>query len=212
MELPLLCTEGLYVCIALSVAAIIGWIFIRPLFYITLAFFLFAAFFFRNPDRRCPPAALDSHLVISPADGTIIEVSNDTLDYKEYATRISIFLSIFDAHVIWAPMAGEIESMRYTPGIFTFAFLPKSAKENERHEVVIKAHNGKKIMLRLIAGTIARRISCWTHEKEFITSCQKIGMIRFGSRVDILVPRKTNIFVKEGDYVRGGESIIGQLI
>ena len=187
-----------------------GWFVWSPLFYAACAFLLFSFYFFRNPDRICPEALHNTNIIVAPADGKVIAVTKDVLDAHEYATRISIFLSPWDVHVNWTPISGIIESISYRPGSFTLAYLPKSAIENERNELVILSDNGEKIMMRQIAGTIARRISCWVTPKEKVAVCQKIGMIRFGSRIDLFLPKNVRILVKKDEQVWGGQTIVAE--
>ncbi len=208
--LPLLFTDSIVVLITTLSLMAFGWLVWPPLFYAACAFLLFSFYFFRNPDRICSDALHNANIITAPADGRVIAVTKDVLDAQEYATRISIFLSLWDVHVNWTPIAGTIESISYRPGTFSLAYLPKSARENERNELVLLSDNGEKIMMRQIAGTVARRISCWVTLKEKVAVCQKVGIIRFGSRVDLFLPKNVRILVKEGKQVRGGETIVAE--
>ncbi len=210
MKLSLLFTDGIVVLITTLSLMALGWFVWLPLFYVASAFLLFSFYFFRNPDRICSEALPNANVIIAPADGRVIAVTKDVLDAHKYVTRISIFLSLWDVHVNWVPIAGTIESISYRPGTFTLAYLPKSAVENERNELVILSDNGEKIMIRQIAGTVARCISCWVTQKEKVTVCQKVGMIRFGSRVDLFLPKNVRILVKEGEQVWGGQTIVAE--
>ncbi|EKD48988.1 MAG: Phosphatidylserine decarboxylase proenzyme [uncultured bacterium] len=212
MQFPLLFTDGIHVLLITIVALISGFIFWRPLFYSAFIFLIFSFYFFRNPARCNPDALHNPHLILAPADGKVIAVTHDTLDAQEYAYRISIFLSVWDVHINWTPIAGTIESIHYRPGTFTLAWLSKSAQENERNELQIKSDNGNSILVRQIAGTIARKISCWVKPHERLEVCQKIGMIRFGSRVDLFLPAHVKILVAEGDRVVGGATVVAEFM
>lgn len=210
MRFSLFLTEGFVVFVITAAAMLLGLFFWSPLFYGATIFLLFGFYFFRNPMRCNSEALKDFNLILAPADGKVIAVTNDTLDAKEYAHRISIFLSVWDVHVNWTPIAGTIEKITYRPGTFTLAWLPKSAEENERNELMIMSDNGNRVQVRQIAGTVARRISCWVMPNERVSACQKIGMIRFGSRVDLFLPADVKILVKEGDHVSGGQTVVAE--
>src|ERR1700722_7698991 len=152
----LLWTHGTYIIIAISIIAVLGLLFWRTAFWGALLFFCFSFYFFRNPERSCEQAINDQAVLICPADGMIVDVKYNTGNNLEsYAQRVSIFLSLFDVHVQWTPMSGTIENIKYKPGDFTFAFLPKSSERNEHNDVVIHNQFGT-IMVRQIAGTLAR--------------------------------------------------------
>ena len=167
----------------------------------------FSFYFFRNPDRLLPE--IDSLDIISPSDGKVIDIAYN-LDNPEYAQKISIFLSPLDVHVNWIPIDGEIEKVEYKSGTFAFAFTPKSSELNERNDIVIKDNKSRKVLVRQIAGTIARKIVCWIKNKEQVKLGQKYGMIKFGSRVEIFLPKDVEIKVKLSDRVIGGKTIIGK--
>ena len=112
----------------------------------------------------------------------------------------------------WAPVAGIIEHITYRAGTFSLAYLPKSSVYNERNDIVIRCPDRSTVLVRQIAGTVARRISCWVHESQPITRCEKIGMIRFGSRVDIFLPRHVVVTAHLGDCVKGGNTVIGYVM
>ncbi len=210
MQIPLLITQGTVVFCITILAIAIGFFYSRVAFYGALFSLLFSFYFFRNPDRINEKAVRNSNLIVAPADGKIVAVTRDTLDASQYAYRISIFLSIFDVHVNWTPIAGTVENIAYRPGTFTLAWLDKSAKENERNDVTILSDNGDQVMVRQIAGAVARRINCWVAPNQVLKVGQKIGMIRFGSRVDLFLPENVRIMVKEGQCVRGGDTIVAE--
>ena len=201
-----------------------GWPFIIPLMLITVLLFafgwknvgwvslaltLFILFFFRDPDRSVPQG---KDVVVSPADGKVIVVKDIyEPDYlKQDVKQISIFLSVFNVHVNRAPCGGTIETVRYNPGRFHVASVDKASLDNEQTAVVIT--NGKyKVLVRQIAGLIARRIVCYAKPGDTIKTGERYGLIRFGSRVDIFLPKEAELKVKVGDRIKGARDIIGVL-
>lgn len=207
----LLWSEGIYIVYAILGAGFIGFFFFRPLLYLALCFFAFSFYFFRNPERTCPQAQQDSSVLICPADGTVVDIQySKTNSLEGYAQKVSIFLSPIDVHVNWVPMNGRLQAVTYKPGTFTMAFLPKSSELNERNDIIITQDGTKKILVRQIAGTVARRICCWVHQGEILHAGQKFGMIRFGSRVDILLPENVTLAVGVGQKVVGGQTVLGR--
>lgn len=204
----LIFTQGKYILL-FALIAIIGSYFLSfILFAITLGFLLFAFYFFRNPDRVNYEALTDDSLLISPADGKVVAIEQG--DFEGFTQRVSIFLSPFDVHVNWIPVSGVIEKQIYRPGKFAVAFAPKSSEINERNDILIRDAKGRSILVRQIAGIIARRIIWWVKEGDHMKSGQKYGMIRFGSRVDILLPKQVDIQLIVGQRVYGGQSIVGR--
>jgi len=162
--------------------------------------FVFVAFFFRNPPRSIPG---DPSLIVSPADGKVVR-----LEKVGNVTRMSIFLSLFNVHVNRSPIAGRIEAVEYKPGKFLVAFNDKASTDNERNIVMVR--NGKTtIVFTQIAGIVARRIVFWKKPGDQVGKGELVGLIRFGSRVDVLFPAGTEVTVKVGDRVRGGSTSIG---
>ena len=200
-----------------------GFIFILPLLIITVLMFLisfywataifglgflFVTWFFRDPERRIPN---EPNVIVSPADGKITEIvtENEPINGK-LCKRVTIFLSVFNVHINRVPIGGTIEDIRYNPGKFLAAFNPKASMDNEQNIILI--NNGRThIFVKQIAGLIARRIVCWPKKGDYYESGQRYGLIRFGSRVDILLPENTKLSVACGDKVSGGKSIIGYL-
>ncbi len=208
----LIWTEGAQILLVTLLCGLGAFLFYRPLLYVVVAFLVFTFYFFRNPERVCPQAHTDATILVCPADGKVVAVDYDPLGALEgaYTYKVSIFLSPFDVHVNWSPVAGTIERVVYKPGTFTLAFLPKSSLLNERNDIYIKAPHGQSLVVRQIAGTVARRICCWVQPHDAVTSCSKIGMIRFGSRVDILLPKEVDLQVSIGQRVYGGQTILGR--
>lgn len=195
-----------FVISCLITIVIIPFYTILGILFLILSIYIF--YFFRDPIRAIP----DEDVVVSPADGvvTFIGESNCPLennsDINKYK-KISIFLSIFDVHVNRMPIEAKIEKIDYIPGKFLNATLDKSSKENERNIIYFKKNNENFYVIQ-IAGLIARRIVCNIKNNQKIEKGQRIGIIKFGSRVDLYLPKNYNILVTEGQRVVGGETII----
>jgi phosphatidylserine decarboxylase len=201
-----------------------GWPFIGPLALITALLFafglrttgyvflvltLFVLFFFRDPERDVPAGR---ELVVSPADGRVIVVKDVyEPDYlKQEVKQVSIFLSVFNVHVNRAPLGGTVETVKYNPGKFHVASVDKASTDNEQTAMVIS--DGKhRILVKQIAGLIARRIVCYARPGDTVVAGERYGLIRFGSRVDIFLPRDADLKVKIGDRLTGARDVIGVL-
>ena len=174
---------------------------------------LFTLFFFRDPERRQDTD--DSEAVLTPADGRILEVlrldGNDN-PLGQTAVKVSIFMSIFNVHVNRIPIGGTIEKITYHPGKFFSANLDKASKQNENNKVTLTTEDSKRIVFVQIAGFIARRIACWVKEGDHVSTGQRFGLIRFGSRLEVYLPANSRIAVQAGQHVKAGETIIGYLI
>jgi phosphatidylserine decarboxylase len=203
----LLFKDGKFIALFTILFAILAFISFNPLLILVIGFFLFSLYFFRNPNRVCSEYKQDNSILICPADGKIVDVSQG--DFEGYKQKISIFLSPLDVHVNWLPMSGSIKEINYRPGKFIVAFAPKSSDINERNDIIIENQNGT-ILVRQIAGFVARRICCWIKTNDTVIAGQKYGMIRFGSRVDILLPKNVEIVLSIGDRVEGGKTILGR--
>ena len=164
--------------------------------------FAFVAFFFRNPPRKI---SADPRVIVSPADGKVVR-----LERVGNVTQMSIFLSLFNVHVNRSPIAGRIQAVDYRPGKFFAAYNPAASRENERNIVMVS--DGRiNIVFTQIAGVVARRIVFWRKVGDEVGKGELVGLIRFGSRVDVLFPAGTEATVKVGDRVHGGSSQIGLL-
>lgn len=174
-----------------------------------LLFLLFTLFFFRNP-KRIPPEGDD--LLLAPADGKVISISRvrENAYIKGEATQISIFLSPLDVHVNWVPAAGKIEYLKYHPGLYLVAWHEKSSTLNERSEFGLLHPSGTKIFFRQITGFVARRIVYDLNEGDVTVAGQRFGMMKFGSRMDIIVPDNVKLSVKTGDRTKGATTVIGR--
>ncbi|MGH9535996.1 MAG: phosphatidylserine decarboxylase [Terriglobales bacterium] len=206
--------DGIYYCVGAWVAAALvayfaSWGWGVPL----LVLGLFALYFFRNPAREIP-AAPDA--VVSPADGRVTHVENLPADSplgREFAHRISIFLSIFDVHVTRAPAAGRVVAAEYRRGRFHSALSPAAAAENEQNLVRLAAgaQGETQLAFAQIAGLIARRIVFWPRPGEQVARGQLVGLIKFGSRVEVFLPAEAVIAVTVGQRVRGGATLLAHL-
>lgn len=209
MGIPI-ASEGLKLIIPLAVLTMVlfllGWVIVGAA---GLILTLFMIFFFRNPRRTAPQG---DHLVVSPADGKVVavkDVREDDYTHQD-VKRISIFLSIFNVHVNCAPVRGTVESIDYKPGKFHIAAVEKASLENEQTSTVIVGHRCK-ILVRQIAGILARRIICYVKPGDVVEKGECYGLICFGSRVDIFLPENSEIRVKVGDRVKGARDIIAVL-
>jgi phosphatidylserine decarboxylase len=186
-----------------------GWI-----FYILLAGSIvllgFFTQFFRNPKREL---TLDESLVISPADGKVVVIAQvfEPEYLKTECLQISVFMSPFNVHLNRVPISGELEYYKYHPGKYLVAFHPKSSLLNERNTSVIRNPAGQKILVRQIAGAVARRICFYLKQGQAVKQGQDLGFIKFGSRCDIFLPLNTEIKVKMNQAVKGGISVLAEL-
>lgn len=168
-----------------------------------LAAFVF--YFFRDPERVIPsgPGA-----VVSPADGRIVVITDED-NAGRPGKRISIFLAIWNVHVNRSPAAGTILKMDYRPGKFLAAMLARASAENEQNVISLSTAAGE-MVFKQIAGLIARRVVCWKKAGDVVQRGERIGLVRFGSRVDLWVPRDAEILVALGDNVKGGSSVLAR--
>ena len=171
---------------------------------------IFSLWFFRDPERTPPPG--DS-AVLSPADGTVIEITRVDADpfLNREMQKISIFMSVFNVHVNRAPVSGRVERVSYRPGKFLVASLDKASSDNERNAVVMTPDGGEPIVVVQIAGLIARRIACWVQSGDEVVRGQRFGLIRFGSRLDVYLPPAALVEARIGEKVAAGRSILGFL-
>jgi phosphatidylserine decarboxylase len=184
------------------------WLFGSALLFGILT--LFTTFFFRDPDRSFEKSA---GILVSPADGKVIDIRTGTgHPYLEGEyTKVSIFLNVFDVHVNRIPASGVIDYVKYNPGKFFAAFEDKASELNEQTEIGMTTESGHKIMFKQIAGLIARRIVCRVSQGDKVEAGIRFGLIRFGSRTELFVPKGTELRIKVGERVVGGETIIGRL-
>jgi len=185
-----------------SIAVLLLWFGPKWSGFLFLGLTLFVGLFFRDPDRSIP---VDEAVIVSPADGKIVKISSES----DGTQRVSIFLSVFNVHVNRSPIAGKIESIRHVPGKFKVAFDERASVENEQNVWVI-GNDSQKVRFSQIAGVLARRIVCWKKPGDQVVKGERIGLIKFGSRVDIFLPKNVALEIALGDRVKGGNSIIGR--
>lgn len=205
--------EGYLFVFGFAVATLVLWWMWSPLGWLGLIATLWCAYFFRDPARVTP---VRSDLVISPADG-VVSFADFAAPPPELGLgmaplqRVSIFMSLFDCHVNRAPVQGRVAQIVYHPGLFLNADLDKASEDNERNAFVIATATGQRIAVMQIAGLVARRIVSFAREGEAIAAGQRIGLIRFGSRVDIYLPEGTRPLAAEGQSAIAGETVLADL-
>lgn len=182
-------------------------------FLLVLSLFVvtFTFYFFRDP-KRTPPLDSDN-LILAPADGKVVLVEevDDELYLFSRAQKVSIFLSPLNVHVNRIPANGTIEFVRYVSGKYLVAWHPKASELNERSEIGLLHPTGSKVLFKQIAGFIARRVVYHVQTGDRVAAGDRFGIVKFGSRMDVLVPMSARIHVQVGDRVRGGETILGSL-
>jgi len=194
--------DGIYYALALSAGGAAVWYLTKPVFAAPLfVLALFCLYFFRDPDRTIP----DGPVAVSPADGKVVAIRAD----QSAPVRISIFLNIFDVHVNRAPVAGRIAKVEYTKGQFLVASREIASSQNERNLVTIQGQDTC-VSFSQIAGLIARRIVFWKKPGDQVAKGERVGLIKFGSRVDVFLGPEWEIAVKEGEHVQGGSSILAR--
>jgi len=205
--------EGHKFILGFGVAALILFLLAPPLGWLGVIATLACAYFFRDPERVTPQRP---GLVVSSGDGKVVSIGTVPAA-KELAlgdalfTRVSVFLSVLDVHVVRAPVAGRVVHSAYVPGKFLNAELDKASEENERRAMVIETPAGEKIGVVLIAGLIARRIVTFASEGDSVAAGERIGLIRFGSRVDVYMPAAAEVLVAAGQTALGGETVLAEL-
>lgn len=203
--------EGYPFIAVFAVLTLISLFFIRPqwLSLIPLVLTFFMLFFFRDPDRA---TIRGKELFYAPADGKVILIRETTEDelLKDKAIEVSIFMSAFDVHINRAPCDGIVKEVEHYPGRFLAAFKEEASKANEHISMLLKSEHGN-IMVRQVAGLMARRAVCRVKPGDLLKQGQRYGLIKFSSRVDIFMPLNTVIKVKLGDKVKAGETIIGRI-
>ena len=188
-----------------GLAGLLGW---TGIGYALLGLSLFVAFFFRNPPRLLPG---DERTVVAPADGRVLEAGEIERPDGTKARRVGIFLSIFDVHVNRVPVAGRVVAVERGGEKHLAAFNRRAEAENVRCEMTLETERGERVGVAQIAGLIARRIVCHPRPGEWIARGARYGLIRFGSRTDVVLPMDAELRVRRGERVRGGSSVIAQL-
>jgi len=196
--------DGYYYGLAsLAVALLLGWLTVPALAVIPLLLGAFFLWFFRDPERQIPAEA---GAIVSPADGKVTDVSALTFSGESY-TRISIFLNVLNVHVNRSPISGTITDVTYKRGKFGNAMGAISAEENEQNIITVRGEVGT-VIFKQIAGLIARRIVFKLKTGDTVACGQRVGLIKFGSRVDVILPAVAQIRVSVGDHVSGGSSLL----
>ena len=205
-----------------AVCLLIWWLFYRMLVnesgvallwggtIFLLLFWFFIVAFFREPRRV---RIHDADLVFAPCDGRVVvtEVVKETEYLQEEMLQISIFMSITNVHMNWVPVGGTVEYFKYHPGRFLVAWHPKSSTENERTKTVVKMPTGQRVLFRQVAGLIARRIISYMKVGNPVEQNSVCGFIKFGSRIDILIPKESELLVEIGDPTVGSQTPIARL-
>lgn len=197
---------GAFILILLSVSIIFGNIYLEIAFSILV---IANIFFFRDPERKIPSG---KNIVISPADGVVKNIDNVYNVYlKEKCVQITIFLNIWDVHVNRAPIGGIVKKITYTPGTF-FAAYRKKSKDNEKNAIFIENQICGVIFIQSV-GILARRVKCWLKENETVAIGQRVGIMMYGSRADVIIPERCvkAVNIKVGDRVKAGETVIAVL-
>ena len=193
--------DGIYYALGLAAGgAVVAWL-IGPIFAVPFAVLaLFCLYFFRDPDREIPPGPV----AVSPGDGKIVAIK----EISPAATRISIFLNVFDVHVNRSPIGGTIVDVKYHKGAFLVASKEEASAQNEQNTVTVEAADGTRVIFKQIAGLIARRIVFNKKIGQKIEAGERVGMIKFGSRVDVVLGPEWLITAAPGQRVQGGASIL----
>lgn len=176
-----------------------------------VAIFMFFLNFFRNPKREF--IDFEDGMIIAPADGTVVisEPAEEQFYFKDKRFQVSIFMSVLNVHANWYPTRGKVVYYTHNDGRFMAANLPKSSTENERSTIVIELENKAQILLRQVAGALARRIVTYSREGDECRENQQLGFIKFGSRVDLYLPMDSEILVKVGDKTTGNQTVIARV-
>jgi phosphatidylserine decarboxylase len=175
-----------------------------PAVLLPLGLLVFTLYFFRDPQRSIPH---DAAAVICPADGTVMDVEEMDDPFVGRARRLSIFMSPFNVHVNRSPIAGVVASITHTPGLKVAAYLKGDLTARERNRIEVLG--SLKIAVEQYAGVVARRIVCWASQGQRLEAGERIGMIKFGSRVDVIAPLNVRFVVSKGQAVRAGETVVG---
>jgi phosphatidylserine decarboxylase len=202
-----------FIAIFAAVTLLLFWLHLGPLAWIGAILTLWCAYFFRDPERVTP---LREGLVISPADGRISAIEDVIppveLDLpREPVTRISVFMNVFDVHVNRSPLDAAIRRIAYVPGLFLNADLDKASLDNERQALTLERTNGQRIGVVQIAGLVARRIVKFVDNGEHLAAGQRFGLIRFGSRVDVYLPKGVTAMACIGQRAIAGETVLADL-
>ena len=193
--------DGIYYALGFTAGGLLVSYLSRPVFGLPLFILaLFCLWFFRDPDRQTPAGPY----AVSPADGKVVVVTPEN-----GGTRISIFLNVFDVHVNRTPIPGRITKVQYQPGKFLVASKPEASTENEMNTITVEG-GGSTVVFKQITGLIARRIVCWKKPGDTVAAGERVGLIKFGSRVDIQLGPEWEIAVQVGQRVSAGSTILAK--
>ncbi len=193
--------DGIYYALGLLAGGALTGYLTKPAFSIPFVILaVFCLWFFRDPDRAIPPGPV----AVSPADGVVVAIKPEG-----EKTRVSIFLNVFDVHVNRSPIAGKITKVEYKTGKFLVASKPEATTDNEQNFITVEG-NGTKIVFSQIAGLIARRIICYKKAGDVVEAGERVGYIKFGSRVDMFLGPEWTVQVKEGERVSAGSGVIAR--
>jgi phosphatidylserine decarboxylase len=212
-NIPAVHREGWpFIAATLALAFVFAFLF-TPLFWLLIILAGWMAIFFRDPARVVPTAP---GLVVSPADGRVEPIVRAAPPLElglgeARRSRVSIFMNVFDCHINRAPVTGRVARIAYTAGKFFSADLDKASEANERSALVIESESGHDVGVVQIAGLVARRIVCWTKKGAGVAAGERIGMIRFGSRLDVYLPEGSTIVASAGQRAIAGETVIAIL-
>jgi len=206
-----------FVVIAAAIALFTHWVISDFLGWLLIGVAVWVAAFFRDPVRMTPQ---DAKLIVAPADGLVTMIAQvppppelqgpDLLPEGTY-TRISIFMSVFDVHINRSPIGGRVRRIAYVPGKFLNADLDKASEDNERQHFLVESADGLRIGFTQIAGLVARRILSFVREGDVVSAGERVGLIRFGSRVDVYLPAGTGARVLLGQRAIAGETVLGEV-
>ncbi len=200
--------DGYFYTVPLIAAGIlVGWLTNPAWAIIPILLAAFFLWFFRDPERMIPQ---DAGAVVSPGDGKVTDVAKIITGNQQQA-RISIFLSVFNVHVNRAPIAGVVRDVRYQRGKFLDARSPHCAEQNEQNIVTMEGDDGQRVVFKQIAGLLARRIVFHPKVGDRLERGQRVGLIKFGSRVDVVLDASASVNVKVGDHVKGGSTVLAWL-
>tara|TARA_B100000575_G_scaffold294579_1_gene311733 strand:- start:10402 stop:11064 length:663 start_codon:yes stop_codon:yes gene_type:complete len=211
--IPTIALVGLVTVVASS----LSWYFLPLISSIIISTILFiiwflSIYFFRDPERISPPNLSDD-TILSPADGKVVVVKElESVEYLEKkAIQISIFLSPLNVHINRIPISGVLEYLVYQTGEYLMAWDDRATMNNEQAKFGLRHASGQKVLFRQITGFLARRVVYYIRVGDYLERNKRFGLMKFGSRMDVVLPRSANVLVKQGDKVVGGESIIAKL-
>ncbi len=204
--------SGVLLAVAAVLILFLGkvlWLLI-PLLLLIFLFIVFVARFFRVPLRQ---QAFEDGIFYSPADGKVVVIEETTENeyFNDKRLQVSVFMSVWDVHINFFPFAGKVKYYKYHPGKFLLAIHPKSSTLNERTSIVVENDTKTPVLMRQIAGAVARRIICYAKEDKDFKTGEELGFIKFGSRMDVFLPLNTKILVNLGDQVYGSKTPLARL-